>query len=261
MPVSIHAPARGATHPVEIVCLHPGVSIHAPARGATLPRVPCTRTTSGFNPRARAGRDESGDGTPHRHRVSIHAPARGATRRSSGGPSRGRMFQSTRPRGARLRLQPIAQPAKIVSIHAPARGATALFGVQRRPNVVSIHAPARGATWRLASSRSGTFCFNPRARAGRDYPIASIYAAWTFARLCAKEAIRAALVAATDSGLVDNYLSDMQLWKSRTSWDFLCPFGSRRKKKELILRSRITVAFILPKIHGNYTIIASFRIG
>ena len=33
--VSIHAPARGATHAPLVISLEPYVSIHAPARGAT----------------------------------------------------------------------------------------------------------------------------------------------------------------------------------------------------------------------------------
>ena len=34
--VSIHAPARGATHDCELAVVFSDVSIHAPARGATL---------------------------------------------------------------------------------------------------------------------------------------------------------------------------------------------------------------------------------
>jgi len=54
--VSIHAPARGATQCCRSWCRNYQVSIHAPARGATAGlRVPTT--TTGFNPRARTGRD------------------------------------------------------------------------------------------------------------------------------------------------------------------------------------------------------------
>ena len=166
--------------------------------------------------------------------VSIHAPARGATD-TGGGKKYENMFQSTRPRGARLILtrwplpsnkfqstrprgarhphtlhhyismsfNPRARAGRDVyatltgliqgvSIHAPARGATGQLHQQAgRPGDVSIHAPARGAT----GSGSGTgsvamfqstrprgarppflplflpfLCFNPRARAGRDFP-------------------------------------------------------------------------------------------
>ena len=121
--VSIHAPARGATsvlifdHHVSIV------SIHAPARGATFhfpkhgnqfigfnPRARAGRDLrrpllflrlQRFNPRARAGRDRFDGILCLRRRVSIHAPARGATHPGRQRPSAS-MFQSTRPRGARL---------------------------------------------------------------------------------------------------------------------------------------------------------------
>jgi len=101
-----------------------GVSIHAPARGATRIYSPQVRSRQCFNPRPRAG----GDGAPVRGTsptfsfnprpraggdmvdwkkygitiVSIHAPARGATDAAIlcfEEP----MFQSTPPRGGRLR--------------------------------------------------------------------------------------------------------------------------------------------------------------
>ena len=121
------------------------VSIHAPARGATLSRLSFMRLTM----------------------VSIHAPARGATT-MMGDVDAIKLFQFTRPRGARLHDLPYiidgdafqftrprgARPQcyhrKLayldVSIHAPARGATSeRLGTLKR-NCVSIHAPARGAT-------------------------------------------------------------------------------------------------------------------
>ena len=77
--VSIHAPARGATrinHYIARVC----VSIHAPARGAT-PLTLGRFRQSCFNPRARTGRDSP-----------------------STAPGWSKVFQSTRPHGARLRV-------------------------------------------------------------------------------------------------------------------------------------------------------------
>ena len=59
MEVSIHAPARGATqgrHPRRHRCR---VSIHAPARGATDVGALREALRDGFNPRARAGRDQT----------------------------------------------------------------------------------------------------------------------------------------------------------------------------------------------------------
>ena len=55
--VSIHAPARGATYPGATSGERSEVSIHAPARGATDAPTPVTSTRTGFNPRAREGRD------------------------------------------------------------------------------------------------------------------------------------------------------------------------------------------------------------
>ena len=78
------------------------VSIHAPARGAT--------------PAALAVGDL--------HEVSIHAPARGATSLSDGYKPDKDVFQSTRPRGARLPIVDSPFFEGKVSIHAPARGAT-----------------------------------------------------------------------------------------------------------------------------------------
>ncbi len=76
------------------------------------------------------------------------------------------MFQSTRPRGARL-LAGVKQLSLVVSIHAPTRGATPVAGVAGVPTTVSIHAPTRGAT-KPTTATQPLFCFNPRAHAGRD---------------------------------------------------------------------------------------------
>ncbi len=79
------------------------------------------------------------------------------------------MFQSTRPRGARLVGPSISGVEKTVSIHAPARGATpGGAGWRRAPAPVSIHAPARGATPAGSAARAPGDRFNPRAREGRD---------------------------------------------------------------------------------------------
>ena len=100
--VSIHAPAWGATlteyaqqHDVE-------VSIHAPAWGATSLPIIGTTSGTGFNPRARVGRDP----------LSVMLIASCLS------------FQSTRPRGARLIHFHRLRVASKVSIHAPAWGAT-----------------------------------------------------------------------------------------------------------------------------------------
>ena len=66
------------------------VSIHAPARGATSPTSRRLRTTPSFDPRPCARGDPTSRPAPTRAGVSIHAPARGATRTWTG---RGRARQ------------------------------------------------------------------------------------------------------------------------------------------------------------------------
>ena len=99
--VSIHAPAWGATGAVDRRRVSGAVSIHAPAWGATWRRWYRSWWPTGFNPRARVGRDVADLGDVVLRGVSIHAPAWGATPAS-------RPLPPTRP----------------VSIHAPAWGAT-----------------------------------------------------------------------------------------------------------------------------------------
>ncbi len=122
------------------------VSIHAPVRGATGVFFMPPTARWGFNPHARAGRDLPPPHPRRQRAVSIHAPVRGAT--ADGGQRDG---------------------LACVSIHAPVRGAT-IQDVHVEPVVrVSIHAPVRGATARSVTHPSDSACFNPRARAGRDY--------------------------------------------------------------------------------------------
>ena len=56
------------------------------------------------------------------------------------------LFQSTLPRGERLKKQVHELVAIQISIHAPARGATDGFSENAESLDISIHAPARGAT-------------------------------------------------------------------------------------------------------------------
>src|SRR5690606_32840087 len=100
--VSTHAPARGATSVLLSWSNVSPVSTHAPARGATRSSSSERCECSGFNPRARAGRDSQGSGAHcSNYAVSTHAPARGAT---------------TQPYAYKVHYE--------VSTHAPARGAT-----------------------------------------------------------------------------------------------------------------------------------------
>ena len=120
--VSIHAPTWGATSPrpllssmlrfqstrprgARLCCLDAsrqrGVSIHAPTWGATTME----------------------EAVAYCERVSIHAPTWGATLEEWLCEEYG-VFQSTRPRGARLEIEFKDRHIPYVSIHAPTWGAT-----------------------------------------------------------------------------------------------------------------------------------------
>jgi len=135
--------ARHGNHGIFWTRVH--VSIHAPARGATKTGGREDEERS-FNPRARAGRDEGRRRLDLvAHLVSIHAPARGATY------GRGK-----------------TACAGFVSIHAPARGATMLLARQSMSCGFQSTRP-RGARLRQRKNCVCRICFNPRARAGRDF--------------------------------------------------------------------------------------------
>ena len=122
------------------------VSIHAPARGAT---------------RRRKGADGRRD-------VSIHAPARGATAPASPTTEVIFGFQFTRPRGARrLTFEPSCKPLSF-QFTRPRGARPRRARRSARWALVSIHAPARGATGTPLTKKSLRFCFNSRAREGRD---------------------------------------------------------------------------------------------
>ena len=100
-PISIHAPAEGAT---GSICGHDhrrAISIHAPAEGATLRRSRHDNERTDFNPRSRGGSDLHPQDAHHCTKISIHAPAEGAT--------------------APIHFIPMLCK---ISIHAPAKGAT-----------------------------------------------------------------------------------------------------------------------------------------
>ena len=189
MPVSIHAPARGATRGsyfslskirfrstlphgerrCDEIPRYPrcDVSIHAPARGATGFGAAIYISPKGFR-----------STLPHGERPRLRVRLGGST-----------AFRSTLPHGERPFVTAIMITAFCVSIHAPARGATIELRSTYIPSPVSIHAPARGATSTvagyhlfrkfrstlphgerpsLATAKSKSFCFDPRSRTGSD---------------------------------------------------------------------------------------------
>ncbi len=146
-PVSIHAPAWGATRSARSVAGSSWVSIHAPAWGATVGGAALFCTPRCFNPRTRVGCDQMLLSKARRDdSVSIHAPAWGATAAGQCRWGRWRCFnprtrvgcdrascciwpscsrfQSTHPRGVRRRADYSYFCRATVSIHAPAWGAT-----------------------------------------------------------------------------------------------------------------------------------------
>ena len=144
--VSIHAPAWGATPRVHRRRPVHAVSIHAPAWGATgRPGGQGARRAS-FNPRARVGRDE----------IEITHDTRTP------------WFQSTRPRGARLRSWKCIPPTQ--GFNPRARVGRDLFERQMLDGSVWFQSTRpRGARRRRPDTDCrGTQRFNPRARVGRD---------------------------------------------------------------------------------------------
>ena len=137
-------------------------------RGRDVSVTEVTLWDEGFNPRARRGRDATLGNSDVIVKVSIHAPAGGATSRRVRSTPPFRLFQSTRPQGARLHGALRPKSSIRVSIHAPAGGATPRHIGQQRREYVSIHAPAGGATRRHLPCPGQWSCFNPRARRGRD---------------------------------------------------------------------------------------------
>ena len=79
-----------------------------------------------------------------------------------------KVFQSTRPRGARRQAVREAAAVLYVSIHAPTGGATSYSQGIPRQFLVSIHAPTGGATALRTKGLSSGRRFNPRAHGGRD---------------------------------------------------------------------------------------------
>ena len=146
--ISIHAPARGATHLGSMKKTFINISIHAPARGATQVRKHAVVIQWHFNPRSREGSDfkleifselinnfnpRSREGSDKKENtVLIHSIRfqstlpRGERPELLARDSRITTFQSTLPRGERPGLMPTGTRETMISIHAPARGATHL---------------------------------------------------------------------------------------------------------------------------------------
>ena len=122
--ISIHAPAKGATHPV-ISALSVELFQSTHPRRVRQYLLNChTLKSFYFNPRTREGCDNL---------KSKH-------------PIMDRLFQSTHPRRVRPSNQWNEDASLTISIHAPAKGATDCSYASIDVTSISIHAPAKGAT-------------------------------------------------------------------------------------------------------------------
>ncbi len=143
LPVSIHAPAQGASSTVQSLAKSPIVSIHAPAQGA-----------SGYE----FNMIQYG-------KVSIHAPAQGASNFHKGFFALSK-FQFTPPHRGHL------YPRKLISLWVkfqftpPHRGHPAIISLLPSGKKVSIHAPAQGASKHEAPFPAPRTRFNSRPRTG-----------------------------------------------------------------------------------------------
>ena len=163
--VSIHAPARGATSP-RISHNHPVLFQSTRPQGARRALAKVGAEIERFNPRARKGRDDSSCSYGCQGVVSIHAPARGATA-SANNDSLSRMFQSTRPQGARHADDSGHLGTEMFQSTRP-QGARRVCLLRVRL-AAGFNPRARkgrdGVIWRFYSHYAS---FNPRARKGRD---------------------------------------------------------------------------------------------
>ncbi len=164
--VSIHAPAWGATlqkrynlmpvqfqstrphgaRPIRYRLTLPVIKFQSTRpHGARPSACPLPGAVSGFNPRARMGRDFQNTAGEGSHRVSIHAPAWGAT------------IQSVCTAWRRIGFNPRARMGRD-PVHRQRFSGRRRFNPRARMG--RDYTP-----WRRCCRRS---CFNPRARMGRD---------------------------------------------------------------------------------------------
>jgi len=119
---------------------HHRVSIHAPARGATGPMEPNRVRFRGFNPRARTGRDMSRLSNSYSTEFQSTRP-HGARRAATAGSTTAPPRFNPRARTGRDRLAAQSLLPRSVSIHAPARGATMFTPATRSPELFQSTRP------------------------------------------------------------------------------------------------------------------------
>ena len=145
-PVSIHAPARGATRSALLLPPVKRVFQSTPPHGERLIAVSTTLTRGEFQ-----------STPPHGERPAYPAVY-----------SRVRRFQSTPPHGERRLRQRLSYGRVRVSIHAPARGATVNVGNFFIYLGSFNPRPRTGSDYSTCLVCTGYTCFNPRPRTGSD---------------------------------------------------------------------------------------------
>jgi len=162
---------RGARHLFAVnLNLTLGVSIHAPAWGATHCDPVRARPGRGFNPRARVGRDHHPGVIRLYSSMFQSTRPRGARLRSDTRATLYSVFQSTRPRGARREVKRKTLSALIVSIHAPAWGATQIGSFQGSRGILFQSTRPRGARHRTFTIQRKRLLFqSTRPRGARQH--------------------------------------------------------------------------------------------
>ena len=123
MPISIHAPAKGATPVSSVIDQRICISIHAPAKGATFSNCMSGPAEIHFNPRSREGSDGF-------HQI-VSISQKHFNPRSREGSDILRMDRRT----------------QILHFNPRSREGSDRFFVRKRFDFrISIHAPAKGAT-------------------------------------------------------------------------------------------------------------------
>ena len=165
-PISIHAPAKGATS--KRFCIHRcfSISIHAPAKGATEPVIGDVKLVVISIHAPAKGATSCRWCTCKLAIISIHAPAKGATIHRTQTRCIHR-FQSTLPRRERQPVPSLSPPDYPFQSTLPRRERLCVCGQRQQDkdfnprsregsdikdadcfhdNDISIHAPAKGAT-------------------------------------------------------------------------------------------------------------------
>ena len=122
------------------------ISIHAPAKGATLTEVLTVIVDKFQSTLPRRERRFASRVPLVQHLISIHAPAKGATLRDLARKRRSNISIHAPAKGATRKHLADASYAAMISIHAPAKGATISQAQLLQDWRISIHAPVKGAT-------------------------------------------------------------------------------------------------------------------